>query len=341
MIVHTSDHTLRWPYGRQVSQIIGAFMNKFSKTVLGSTAILALLATGNVHAADDENEFGLRVSGATDSWNGVQYIDGGGTGDDTALASGHNARLSLPLGQNLSLQTDVDVEWNDRAFDNNTVSGQRWSFQGGGHLSWRDPSQGLFGVFGGVAASNHNDTDPAYRTNLRFVGGEGQLYVDDLTFYAQGAFVDQEGELTGDGYFARGVGRWFIGVDTRLQFEGLYSNLDFQSNQPGDYNVYQWGARFDTVWEDTSMFGDIPLFVAYRGTYRDGCLGNEFPDSGDNDTSDHTVMAGFSYTWGTPSRMDNDRRGATLDTPNVASLAPCYNGTNGTNGIIVPPPPAP
>ena len=312
-------------------------MRKISKSILGGTAIIAVLATGHVHAAEEENEFGLRVSGATDSWNGVQYIDGGGTGDDTALASGHNARLSLPLGGNMSLQTDVDVEWNDRAFGNNSVSGQRWSFQGGGHLSWRDPSQGLFGVFGGVAASNHNDISPSFRTNLRFVGGEGQLYVDDLTFYAQGAFVDQEGELSGDGYFARGVGRWFAGVDTRLQVEGLFSNLDFQNNQSGDYNVYQWGARFDTVWEDTSMFGDIPLFVAYRGTYRDGCLGNEFPNGGDNDTSDHTVMAGFSYVWGTPSRMDNDRRGATLDTPNVASLAPCYNDTVGTSVSVTVP----
>lgn len=301
-------------------------MKNLSKAIGIGTAILALLATGNVQAADDENEFGLRISGATDSWYGVQYIDGGGTGDDTVLASGQNARLSLPLAENVSLQTDVDAEWNDRAFGNNAVSGQRWSFQGSGHVSWRDPSQGLFGIFGGVSASNHNDTGPGYSTNLRFVGGEGQFYVDDLTFYAQGAFIDQEGELTGDGYFARGVGRWFVGVDTRLQFEGLYSNLDFQSNQSGDYDIYQWGARFDTVWENTVMFGDIPLFIAYRGTYRDGCLGNEFANSSDNDTSDHTVMAGFSYIWGTPSRIDNDRQGATLDAPNLATLAPCYNG---------------
>jgi hypothetical protein len=301
-------------------------MSKLTNSVLGSTAILAVLAAGNATAQDRYNDIGLIVGGVSESWNGVQIIDGGGTGDDTTLASGHNARLSLPLGGNLSLQSDVDVEWNDRAFDNNAVSGQRWSFQGAGHFSWRDPSQGLFGVFGGVAASRHNDFVPGYKTNLRFVGGEAQLYMDDLTFYAQGAFVDQQGELTGDGFLARGVGRWFVGVDTRLQLEGLFANLKFQDDEAGDFDVYQWGARFDTVWDEAPILGSLPFFIAYRGTLRDGCLGNEFANNSDNNTSDHTVMAGLSYNWGAPSKMDGDRRGATLDTPSVATLAPCYNG---------------
>ncbi|MEM7632940.1 MAG: hypothetical protein AAF299_00165 [Pseudomonadota bacterium] len=295
-------------------------MTSLAKSLVGAS-VLALLATGGAHAADHENEIGLIVAGVTDSWNGVQFIDGGFTGDDTTLASGHNARLSLPLGDNLSLQTDVDVEWNDRAFDNNEVSGQRWGFQGAGHFSWRDPSRGLFGVFGGVAASSHNDSGPTYRTNLRFVGGEAQVYIDNLTLYAQAAYVDQEGELTGDGFFARGVGRWFTDSDTRFQVEGLFANLDFFDGQTGDYDIFQWGARFDTVWNDAPIVGSLPIMIAYRGTLRDGCLGV----GPDTDTSDHTIMAGFSYHWGATSKLDSDRRGATLDTPNVATLAPCYD----------------
>lgn len=300
-------------------------MKYSTKSILGSVAVFAVLIAGNAQAQDRYNDIGLIVGGVSESWNGVQAIDGGGTGNDIALASGHSARVSLPLGGNLSLQSDVDVEWNDRAFNNNAVAGQRWSFQGAGHFSWRDPSQGLFGVFGGVTASSYNDIDPAFRTNLRFIGGEGQFYMNDLTFYAQGAFVDQEGELTGDGFFARGVGRWFMGVDTRVQVEGLYSNLRFRDGDSENYDVYQWGARFDTVWEDTPIMASLPLFMAYRGTYRDGCLGNEYANGADNDTMDHTIMAGLSYSWGAPSKMDGDRRGATLDTPNVATLAPCYS----------------
>ncbi|MGI9512406.1 MAG: hypothetical protein ACR2OL_05850 [Anderseniella sp.] len=302
-------------------------MGKFANRIIASTAILATLAAGTATAQDRFNEIGLIVGGVSESWYGVQIIDGGGTGDDTVFASGQNARLNLPLGGNLSLQSDVDVEWNDRAFNDNAVSGQRWGFQGTAHLNWRDPSQGLFGVFGGVAASSHNDILPAFRTNLRFVGGEAQLYVDDLTLYGQGAFVDQQGNLSGNGFFARGVGRWFVGVDTRVQVEGLYSNLRFEDGASADYDVYQWGARFDTLWEEVPLVGSMPWFLAYRGTYRDGCLGNEFANASDNDTMDHTVIAGLSYNWGAPSKMDQDRRGATLDTPNVASLAPCYNGT--------------
>jgi hypothetical protein len=37
-------------------------------------------------------------------------------------------------------------------------------------------------------------------------------------------------------------------------------------------------------------------------------------------------MAGFNYYFGANSRLDNDRRGATLDMPNVGNLLPCYDG---------------
>ena len=257
-----------------------------------------------------------------DNWNGIQIIDGGFTGNDTTLASGHNARLLLPLGTNLSIQSDVDVEWNDCTFDNNTVAGQKWSAQGAVHLSWRDPSRGLFGAFGGVGLSKHNDYLPDFGSDIRFVGGEGQIYIDNITLYGQGAYLDvvsDEGGLEAEGFFVRGVGRYFMPDDSRFQVEGLFASLDDKDNFL-KYDVYQWGARFDTTWDNAPIVGSLPLFVAYRGTLRDGCFGT-LPDS---DTSDHTIMAGFSYHWGTNSRLDTDRRGATLDTPNAATFVSCY-----------------
>ncbi len=298
-------------------------MKRSVKTALLGASAIVLAATASVaNAADYDREVGLIVSGVLDNWNGIQIIDGGFTGNDTTLASGHNARLSLPLGTNLSIQSDVDVEWNDRAFDNNDVSGQRWNFQGAAHLSWRDPSRGLFGVFGGAGTSHYNDYVPGYSTNVHFVGGEAQVYIDNITLYAQGAYVNLEEELDGDGFFARGVGRYFLDADTRFQVEGLYANLSFFDGPSADYDVFQWGARFDTVWNNAPIIGTLPLFIAYRGTRRDGCFG---PGVADGDTSDHTIMAGFSYHWGANSKLDNDRRGATLDTPNVGSMVTCYD----------------
>lgn len=295
------------------------------KTLLKSAIAAGIAVMGvssGAQAADYEQEIGLIVAGAVENWNGVSFIDGGSTGSDTTIVSGHSGRLSLPLGPNLSLQSDIDVEWNSRAFDgdDNVAAGNVWNFQGGAHLSWRDPSRGLFGIFAAAGEARYNDTDPDIHAEFSVIGGEAQFYIDNTTLYIQGAYFDVDGDLE-DGFFARGVGRHFLDQDTRLQLEVLFANVEF--NGGGDYDVFQWGARFDTVWHNAPVVGNLPLFIGYRGTSRDGCL----PTIADSDTTDHIIMAGFNYYFGANSRLDNDRRGATLDMPNVGNLLPCYDGS--------------
>jgi hypothetical protein len=293
---------------------------------LVKSAIAAGIAAGcmssGAQAADYEQEIGLIVAGAVENWNGISFIDGGSTGSDTTIVSGHSGRVSLPLGPNLSLQSDIDVEWNSRAFagDDNSAAGNIWNFQGGAHLSWRDPSRSLFGIFAAAGEERHNDTDPDINYDFTVIGGEAQFYIDNTTLYIQGAYFDVDGDLE-SGFFARGVGRHFLDQDTRLQLEALFANVEFEGDA-GDYNVFQWGARFDTVWHNAPIVGSLPLFIGYRGTLRDGCL----PSLADSDTTDHIIMAGFNYYFGANSRLDNDRRGATLDMPNVGNLLPCYDG---------------
>lgn len=120
----------------------------------------------------------------------------------------------MPLGENLSIQTDVDVEYNDQAFSSGPFEGGlRYGFQGAGHLSWRDPAQSLFGVFGGAGGTHFAFINANDAHNYRFVGGEAQFYMHNITLYAQGGYVEVAkvqppfSPQFDDGMFVRGVFR--------------------------------------------------------------------------------------------------------------------------------------
>ena len=80
----------------------------------------------------------------------------------------------------------------------------------------------------------------------RFVGGEAQFYIDNLTLYGQGGYVEfvPDDVFTSgldDGFFARGVVRYFPTSDSRLQLEGTYSN-GMTSTFPGTImEVFHFG----------------------------------------------------------------------------------------------------
>ena len=111
-----------------------------------------------------------------------------------------------------------------------------------------------------------------------------------------------------DGYFARGVFRWFFADNSRLQLEGTYLNADFNLSG-NDYESFTVGGRYDFTLAGLPLIGDTALYVGYRGTFRDICL---------NDASvgvdDHTIMIGTSYSF-SGDLITVDRQGATLDTP--------------------------
>ncbi len=162
------------------------------------------------------------------------------------------------------------------------------------------------------------DFNPGGRYDVSFFGGEAQFYIDNITLYAQGGYVDFDvrsgfGSLE-DGIFARGVFRWFTMTDSRLQLEATYADLDHTFG--GSSEVISGKARYDFN-IDLPIAGSTPLFVAYRGTHRDNCTFN-----GGDDVTDHTVMIGTSYSF-SGGRLTVDRQGATLDTPDIGHMAAC------------------
>jgi hypothetical protein len=296
---------------------------RMKKLFLATTvAFTAMTASAQAADLEMERELGLIVSGVSDAWMGVQFIDGGVRGDETVFVMGGAGLLSLPLGDNLSIQNDVKYEYNQLANDAIfTTTGPRYSYQGAVHLSWRDPASGLFGAFGGMGTSNFG---PVGSTNYRFVGGEAQFYADNMTFYGQGGYVDfvpDDVVPTGldDGYFARGVFRWFFANNSRLQLEGTYLIADFNFTGT-DYESFTVGGRYDFTLAGLPLIGDTALYVGYRGTFRDSCLSLYRAD-----IDDHTIMVGSSCSF-SGDLITVDRQGATLDTPDFNHS--CVEGTS-------------
>ncbi len=287
------------------------------KKMLLATSVALFAFAGPASAADYEREMGLIVSGVVDSWAGVQFIDDG-TDDDTVFTNGGEGLLSLPLGDNISIQSDVKYEYNTNATESPIdidVAGPRFSYQFATHGSWRDPSRGLIGAFGGMGSiDSSTGIGFSFREDYRFVGGEAQFYLDNFTLYGQGGYVETDNSFFGldDGFFARGVVRYFPTSDSRIQLEGTYINMDYFGPIADDIEVFSVKARYDFVLAGMPVIGDTPIYVGYRGTFRDSCA-----VEGTQDVDDHTIMIGTSYSF-SGDRLTVDRQGATLDTPDFA-----------------------
>ncbi len=319
--------------------------------LIASAALIVTSASAKAADLEVERELGLIVSGVVDQWAGVQFIDGPEIGggifpesstDDTVFATGLEALLSLPLGSNLSIQNDAKLEYNGNGQDSEGIGGvigPEYFFQGAAHVSWRDPNTGLLGGFGGVGVANSSFFDS---TDYRFVGGEGQFYSGPFTFYVQGGYVDFDGDSWGplnfgatqvsassldDGLFVRGVVRWFPDAESRFQLEGTYLNADYESSSQ-DMEAFSVKARYDFTFNNIPFFGSMPLYVAYRGTFRDSCgIVSVNDNSSSFDTDDHTFMIGSSYSF-SGDRLTLDRQGATLDTPDFHYSCLGFNVTD-------------
>jgi hypothetical protein len=299
-----------------------------NKIITSSVVAIGLfVSASSANAADFDPPQSIQelvVSGVVESWSGYSFYtnkDFDGDEDDLedSFFTGKSGRLSLPLGGAWSVQMDVDAEFNTthlfKSNDDNTTN-MEYAFQGLAHFSARDPGMGLIGVFGGAGeGAADGDEYPFY-----VIGGEAQLYLQDFTFYVQGGYFDitsrgpsHDEDALQDAIFGRGVVRWFLDENTRLQGEVSYADGTSDANEAGvgdDGNVIEWGVRYDTTLAGLPVIGDTNVFLGYRGAKFSN-------DDEDNSFVDHTIMAGFRYAFGGNSLKEIDRVGATLDAPMI------------------------
>jgi len=264
----------------------------------------------------------LVVSGVVESWSGYSFysnIESDSNDDlEDSFFTGKSGRLSLPLGGGWSVQMDVDAELNTSHLLKGSDSGlqnMEYAFQGLAHFSARDPNTGLIGVFGGAGEGAADGGEyPFY-----VIAGEAQLYLQDFTFYVQGGYFDitsrgptHDEDALQDAFFGRGVVRWFLDENTRLQGEVSYADGTVDANEAGttgdDGNVVEWGVRYDTMLAGLPIIGDTGVFAGYRGARFEN-------EDENNHFTDHTIMVGFRYAFGGQTMKETDRIGATLDAP--------------------------
>lgn len=277
------------------------FLGLFSAALLGTTAI-AVASEPTVGAPPA----GLVLSGVADFGAGYRDIDSTDELDDSSSDLSARGRMSIPIWSTVSVQLDAGSEFYSRVNDGDAP---KLNLAVGAHLSYRVPSQGLIGVFYGHGRSPSQDGDNYYTLNM--LGLEGQLYRGNWTFYGQVGWADKvdgdSGEGFNDGWVVRGVTRYFITPDTKIEAELSYAEAGPYIDGDDDGEFLGWGASFQRKLFDMP---NLPLYwdVSYRGARYDST-------TEDDVATEHVFKVGLSMLFGTTSLLHNDRSGATLDLP--------------------------
>lgn len=273
---------------------------------LASAAALALPTLA--YAAGKPGGSDAQTSGVGEAWIGYSFLnqDNAGTIDDSYPGLGGAFRVNIPAGGDLSFQVDLQGE---SAFVDDTSENYTGSFLGGTHLSWRNPEEWLLGAFIGVG-NGFNASDET--TTAYLVGVEGQYYLTDWTFYGQVGYADADEVDTGtpdafrDAWFGRGVARFFVDGNVKLEGELSYASGEADTGPTDDMDVLGWGARY----ERTLPSMDAAFFLAYQGNHYNN-------DSEARSVTEHTLKLGLNFAFGIEGQKYIDRHGATLDLPMV------------------------
>src|SRR5262245_12040871 len=138
-------------------------------------------------------------------WANTETTIAGRSASADGWALGGAGRGNYWLSPGMSVQVDAQAEGTSYEIAGSHFSAQ--SYLVGGHLSWRNPQQSLYGVFGGVGDAGGE------RHGL--IGAEAQWYWNQFTLYGQGGYDSTVGTVSGaidsvNAWFLRGTGRYYI-----------------------------------------------------------------------------------------------------------------------------------
>lgn len=282
-----------------------------NKTPLMALALSAALVTTPTiaNAAGKPTNADNQTSGVGEIWLGYSFLspDNITPDDENYLGLGGGLRVNIPVGGPLNIQLDLMSE---TGFVDDSTENYTGSVLGGAHFSHRVTNEWLAGGFIGVG-NGFNANDETATAWL--IGAEGQYYLTDWTLYGQLGYMDADEVDTGtpeafrDAWFGRGVVRYFLDANLKLEGELSYAGGE-QDTNAGDMDVWGWGLRYERAL--TAM--DASIFLAYQGNYYDSSA-----DAVDDTLTEHVLKLGLSVAFGIEGQKYIDRHGATLDLPMV------------------------
>jgi hypothetical protein len=286
------------------------------RTFVGTVAFFALASVGQ--AADMQPV--LKAPAAVDQqatgyvevytgWGRTKLDNGYESERFDGWALGGAGRGNYWVSRDVSVQVDAQAEGtsNDIAGIGHVSS---HSYLVGGHWSWRNPQQYLFGLFGGVgdAGSTFGFATSSQRHGL--IGAEAQWYWNQFTLYAQGGYDSTLGSIEEinsiNAWFIRGTGRYFINPNFLIEGTVMYANGSIDPvccGQSIDFKTWTWGVKGE--WR----FATAPfsVFAKYQGSETTYDLRH------DPKATDNRVLLGLKLHMGDRTLQQTDRAGATLD----------------------------
>ena len=248
-------------------------------------------------------------------WAGSRATDNGDSTRFNGWALGGAGRGNYWVSRDVSVQVDAQAEGTSYDFPGRGGSLSTHSYLVGGHWSWRNPQQYLFGLFGGVGdAGGFGGFTDSQRHGL--IGAEAQWYWQQFTLYAQvgydttlsrAAFSNVDSI---NAWFIRGTGRYFINPNFLIEGTVMYANgsQDFNGFPSIDFQTWTWGVKGE--WR----FATAPfsVFAKYQGSETKYDNSETFNLFGAKVT-DHRVLLGLKLHMGDRTLQQTDRAGATLD----------------------------
>jgi hypothetical protein len=290
------------------------------KAIVAAAAVGMAAISSHALAADPAPSKWNPLSATFEMWTGGLAIDDAegnvNPDDDNFFVFGADLRTRLNLGDMYAIQGDLQVDSTDDTSGNDRHE-DGWLT--GVHFSHYN-QDGLFGIMGAFA---EGESDNGEATQGFLLGTEGQLYLGQSTLYLQAGYFDAESQVGEeedafhDAFFVRGVGRYFLSPDTRLQAEvsGAWGEQDANDK---DMDIYGWGLRADHKFTEV-----IGAFAAYDGAYYENFDFGAGNDEGNY--TEHQARVGVSFQLWRPTLLSIDRSGPTLDMPWITHWASSGN----------------
>jgi len=247
-------------------------------------------------------------------WASTRATEDGDSTRFNGWALGGAGRGNYWVSRDVSVQVDAQAEGTSYDFPGGGHFSSH-SYLVGGHWSWRNPQQYLFGLFGGVGDSGGGGSVDSQRHGV--FGAEAQWYWQQFTLYAQGGYdttLGTVGENNFDSvnaWFIRGTGRYFINPNFLIEGTVMYANGNIDPvccGSSADFQTWTWGVKGE--WR----FATAPfsVFAKYQGSETKYDNSDNFEFFGAKVT-DHRVLLGLKLHMGDRTLQQTDRAGATLD----------------------------
>lgn len=233
---------------------------------------------------------------------------------DSLFKIGGDTRVNIGSSDGFSLQLEGLGSFSGSRYcdscgdDSNALL----NFQAGAHLIHRNSDSyaaGAFVSFSGTSMVSDNDAGHL------IVGGELAGFFGNTTLVVQGGgawdMLDSNSSWD-DGWFVRGVGRYFVTPNSKVEAEIAYAGGDFDASDasPGDERAVTWGLEYE------QQIGPMPLsgFAAYDGTHIEA--------NGGGDYTENRFVVGLRGRFGEADMLAQDRGGAgTFDLYDIANIS--------------------